>query len=96
MQFSHVHVEITEVIICHFLLFDYKIICGYVTYFLNVTQHWTISFSKNLHFVGYLHKTLWPSGLGNNFMCTRFAVQTLLWSLEFVIQINLKHNDIAV
>ena len=23
---------------------------------------------------------LWPSGLGNNFICKRFAVQTLLWS----------------
>ena len=33
--------------------------------------------------------TLWPSGLGNDFVCKRFAVQTLLWSLEFVIQINL-------
>ena len=36
-----------------------------------------------------------PSGLGNYFVCKRFAVQTLLWSLEFVIQINLKHNTIA-
>ena len=26
----------------------------------------------------------WPSGLGNDFVCKRFAVQTLLWSLEFV------------
>ena len=33
---------------------------------------------------------LWPGGLGNYFVCKRFAVQTLLWSLEFVIQINLK------
>ena len=38
----------------------------------------------------------WPSGLGNYFVCKRFAVQTILWSLEFVIQINLKHNTIAV
>ena len=26
----------------------------------------------------------------------RFAVQTLLWSMEFVIQINLEHYTIAV
>ena len=31
------------------------------------------------------HKSLWVSGLGNYFM--RFVAQTLLWSLEFVIQI---------
>ena len=37
----------------------------------------------------------WPSGLGNDFVCKRFAVQTLLWSLEFVIRIDLKHNNIA-
>ena len=30
MQLFHVRVEITVVIICHFLLFDYKNICGYV------------------------------------------------------------------
>ena len=29
-------------------------------------------------------------------VCKRFAVQTLLWSLEFVIQINLEHDTIAV
>ena len=36
------------------------------------------------------------SGLGNYFVCKRFAVQTLLWSLEFVIQINLEHGTIAI
>ena len=36
------------------------------------------------------------SGLGNYFVCKRFAVQTFLWSLEFVIHINLKHKTIAV
>ena len=36
------------------------------------------------------------SGLGNYFVCKRFAVQTLLWSLEFVTQINLEHDTIAV
>ena len=55
MWFFHVQVEITVVIICHFLLFDYKNIFGYVTGFLNVTQYCSISFSKNLYFVGYLH-----------------------------------------
>ena len=39
---------------------------------------------------------LWPSGLGNYFVCKRFAVQTLLWPLEFVIQINLEHDTIAI
>ena len=37
-----------------------------------------------------------PSGLGNYSVYKRFAVQTLLWSLEFVIQINLEHGTIAV
>ena len=38
----------------------------------------------------------YSSGLGNGFLCKRFAAQTLLWSLEFVTLINLKHNTIAV
>ena len=42
------------------------------------------------------HKLLWPSGLGNDFECKRFTVQTLLWSLEFVIQINLEQNTIKI
>ena len=37
----------------------------------------------------------WPNGLGNYFVCKRFEVQTLLWSLEFVIQINLEHDTIT-
>ena len=41
-------------------------------------------------FNGWL--ALWPSGLGNYFVCKRFAVQTLLGSLKFVIQINLEHD----
>ena len=36
-----------------------------------------------------------PSGPGNDFLCKRFVVQTLLWSLEFVIEINLEHDTIA-
>ena len=40
--------------------------------------------------------TLWPSGLGNYFACKRFTVQTLLWSLEFMILQNLKCDTIAV
>ena len=39
------------------------------------------------------HKATRP--LGNYFVCKRFAVRTLLWSLEFVIQINLEHDTIA-
>ena len=39
---------------------------------------------------------LWPSGLGNYFVCNRLPVQILLWSLEFVIKINLEHDTIAV
>ena len=38
----------------------------------------------------------WPSGFVNYFVSKRFAVQTLLWSLEFVILINLEHDTIAV
>ena len=30
-----------------------------------------------------------------DFVCKRFTVQTHLWSLEFVIQINLEHETIA-
>ena len=52
-----------------------------------------------LHMVSDISFALWPSGLGNYFVCKRFieihAVQTLLWSLEFVIQINLEHDTIA-
>ena len=42
------------------------------------------------------NKALWPSGLGNYFVCNRFTVQALPWSLEFVIQVNLEHGTIAV
>ena len=38
----------------------------------------------------------WLSGLGNYFVCKRFTIQTFLWSLEFVIQINHEHDTIAV
>ena len=41
-------------------------------------------------------KALWPSGLGNYFVCKRFAVQTLLRSLEFVTQANLELDTITV
>ena len=42
------------------------------------------------------HMALGPRGLGSYFICKRFAVQTNLWSLEFVIQINLEHDTIKV
>ena len=35
-------------------------------------------------------------GLGNYFVCKRFAFQTLLWSLEFVIQTTSEHDTIVV
>ena len=41
----------------------------------------------------------WPyghGGLGNDFVWKRFAIQTFLWSLGFVIQINIEHDTIAV
>ena len=40
--------------------------------------------------------TLLPSGLRNHFVCKRFAVQTLLRSHKFVIQINLEHDTTSV
>ena len=39
---------------------------------------------------------LWPNGFGNYVVCKGFAVQNLLWSLEFVIQTNLEHDTIAI
>ena len=44
----------------------------------------------------YGFKTLWPSGLGNYFVCKLFTIQTLLWSMEFVIQVNLEHDTIVI
>ena len=40
--------------------------------------------------------SLWPNGLVNYFVYKRFAVQIFLWLLEFVIQINLEHDTIAI
>ena len=37
-----------------------------------------------------------PRKLGNYLACKTFAVQTIQWSMEFVIQKNLEHNTIAV
>ena len=39
--------------------------------------------------------TLWLSKLGNYFVCNRFAVKTLQWSLEFVIPKNFEQDTIA-
>ena len=41
------------------------------------------------------HKAIGPNELANYIVCKRFTVQTLLWSLEFVIQIDLEHNTIT-
>ena len=51
---------------------------------------------NKLKVINNKYVALWPTGLGNYFVCKRFAVQTLLWSLEFVIQISLEHDTIAV
>ena len=44
------------------------------------------------------HRTVWPANLLYKyyFAYRRFAVQTLLWSLEFVIQMNFKRNTSKV
>ena len=42
------------------------------------------------------HEAIWSNGLGNYFVYSIFAVQSLVWSQEFVIQINHEHDTIAV
>ena len=42
------------------------------------------------------YPALWPSGFGNDFVCKRYTVQTIPWSLESVIQINLEYDTIAI
>ena len=49
IQFFHVHVEMTVIVIFNFLLFDYINICVYVSCFLSVTQNCSMSFSKSYH-----------------------------------------------
>ena len=39
---------------------------------------------------------LWASGLGNYLVRKGFAIETILWLLGFVIQINLEHEPIAL
>ena len=39
---------------------------------------------------------LWRSRLDNKIVCMSFAVQSLLWSLESVIHVNLEHDIIAI
>ena len=51
-----------------------------------ILQFWSkfpISMVLRSRFIIY-HKFQWPIGLGN-FICKSFVVETLLWSLEFVI-----------
>ena len=43
-----------------------------------------------------MEEPLWHSGLGNCIACKNFTVQTLMWSLEFVIHKNLEHDTVAV
>ena len=42
------------------------------------------------------HYAIRPSGFGNYFVCIlkKFEVQTLLWSMEFVIQINVELDQL--
>ena len=63
--------------------------CSRFIWITNSSDHRRVWTANLLH-------TKWPSGLGNYFVCKRFAVQTLLWPLEFVIQTNLEHVTIAV
>ena len=80
-------------------------ICFFFLFF-DTYRLWKITFSvcDGIVLEIYLgHKFQWPQeGLnceslkGNYFVCKRFTVQTLLWSLEFGIQINLEHDTIAV
>ena len=53
-----------------------------------------ISSIQNSYLIPQAIRSKWPSGLGNYIICKRFADQTLLCSLEFVIQINLEHGTI--
>ena len=39
----------------------------------------------------YIQLVVWPSGLGNYIICNRFTVQTVTWSVEFVM-----HNESRV
>ena len=55
MQFFHGHVEITVIITCHFLLFDYKNICGYVTCFWMSPNIAVCRFLKTSIFGGTLY-----------------------------------------
>ena len=41
-------------------------------------------------------RALWPSGLGNYFICKRFAVQSLLWSLEVLYHALRNSNSLCV
>ena len=49
--------------------------------------HVTGGFELRISYIQWDH-----SGLGNCFLCKRFAVQSHLWLLEFVIQSNLERN----
>ena len=49
---------------------------------LQISWIWVLS-------IRLAYQALWSSGLSN---CKRFSVQTLLWQLEFVVQIILEHD----
>ena len=51
---------------------------------------------SNCESLEYELVAFWPSELGDYFACKRFPVQTLLWSLEFMVQINLDHDIMEI
>ena len=57
-----------------------------------MTQNWVIQVPSSMN----SSLGLWPSGFGNYFVCKRFAVQTLLRSPEFLIQVSLEHDTNVV
>ena len=77
------------------LLFSFKIAivpCSRFVWITNSSDHRRVWTANLLH----TREASRLSGLGNYFVCKRFAVQNLLWLLELVIQTNLDNETIAV
>ena len=82
----------------YFTLKSAMLSCPRFIWITNSSDHRRV-WTENLLHTKYLPKPTSPYGLvglGKYFVCKKFAVQTLLWSLEFVMQINLGHDNIAV
>ena len=54
-------------------------VCSRSIWITNSSDHKRV-WTGNLLHTKLLSNPLWPSGLGNDFICKRFTVQTLLWS----------------